>query len=183
MRLSSPIPIMPVIPNPFVLWAENLFWLKFTKKDGFQYQPQKIHSKIRPKTKGIIINSPSNPTGNLLSPQVIKKIAQLGPWIISDEIYHGLVYKGKASSILEYTEKAVVINGFSKLYAMTGWRLGYLIAPKDLIRPMQNIQQNFFISASSFIQYAGLAALQEAQAEVKKWWGSIIKDENLVSRD
>jgi len=145
--------------------------VKIYEKDGFQYQPQKIHRKIRPKTKGIIINSPSNPTGNLLSPKVIKKIAQLGPWIISDEIYHGLVYKGKAHSILEYTEKAVVINGFSKLYAMTGWRLGYLIAPKDLIRPMQNIQQNFFISASSFIQYAGLAALQKAQAEVKKMVG------------
>jgi len=71
-----------------------------------------------------------------------------------DEIYHGLVYEGKEHSILEFTDRAFVINGFSKLYAMTGWRLGYVIAPIDFIRPMQKLQQNLFISASSFAQRA-----------------------------
>jgi len=93
-----------------------------------------------PHTKGIFINSPSNPTGNLLSKDRMEAVAALSlqpdsPYIISDEIYHGLVYEGKEHSILEFTEKAFVLNGFSKLYAMTGLRLGYMIAPKHFIRP------------------------------------------------
>jgi len=95
------------------------------------------------------------------------EIAQFSPAIISDEIYHGLVYEGKAHSILEYTENAFVINGFSKLYAMTGWRLGYLIAPEGFIRPMQRLQQNLFISPNSFVQMAAITALQEAVGEVR----------------
>ncbi|MBM4308029.1 MAG: aminotransferase class I/II-fold pyridoxal phosphate-dependent enzyme, partial [Deltaproteobacteria bacterium] len=90
------------------------------------------------------------------------------PHIISDEIYHGLVYEGKAHSILEFTERAFVINGFSKLYAMTGWRLGYLIAPREFVRPMQKIQQNLFISASSFAQWGALAGLKEAEQDIQK---------------
>lgn len=144
--------------------------IKVFEKDGFQYRPESIEAEINERSKGIIVNSPSNPTGNLLSPEVMREIARLGPWIISDEIYHGLVYEGKAHSILEYTDQAFVINGFSKLYAMTGWRLGYLIAPKPFIRPMQIIQQNFFISPNSFVQHAGLAALtlKDAALAVQK---------------
>ena len=88
--------------------------------------------------------------------------------MVSDEIYHGLVYEGAEHSILEYTDKAFVLNGFSKRYAMTGWRLGYVIAPSDFIRPMQKIQQNLFISANSVSQWAGLTALREAQPDVEK---------------
>ncbi len=88
--------------------------------------------------------------------------------VISDEIYQGLVYKGKDHSILEYTSNAFVLNGFSKLYAMTGWRLGYLIAPQEYIRPLQKLQQNFFICANSFVQHAGIAALIGPQEHVKE---------------
>ena len=130
--------------------------------DGFQYTPEAIREKITSRTKAIMINSPSNPTGNLLSADRMSKIASLGIPIISDEIYHGLVYEEKEHSILEFTDHAFVFNGFSKAYAMTGWRLGYLIAPKAFIRPMQKIQQNLFISANSFVQWAGVAALREA---------------------
>jgi len=76
-------------------------------------------------------------------------LARFTPVIISDEIYHGLVYEGQEHSILEFTDRAFVLNGFSKLYAMTGWRLGYLIAPKVFVRPLQKIHQNFFISANA----------------------------------
>ncbi|MDY7038346.1 MAG: aminotransferase class I/II-fold pyridoxal phosphate-dependent enzyme, partial [Thermodesulfobacteriota bacterium] len=113
------------------------------------------------------INSPSNPTGNLLASDRIEKIAGLGPYIISDEIYHGLVYEGKEHSILEFTDKAFVLNGFSKAYAMTGWRLGYIISPLDFVRPLQKIQQNFYISAGSVSQWAGLAALTMAGDDVE----------------
>jgi (5-formylfuran-3-yl)methyl phosphate transaminase len=141
------------------------------EKDGFQYRPETIEKKITGKTKGILINSPSNPTGNLLSKDRMEAIAALSlksdsPYIISDEIYHGLVYEGKEHSILEFTEKAFVFNGFSKLYAMTGLRLGYMIAPKHFIRPMQKVQQNFFISANAMIQVAGIAALKQAGEDI-----------------
>lgn len=136
--------------------------------DGFQYNPEAIRQKITERTRAIFINSPSNPTGNLLSSERMRDIAALGPWIISDEIYHGLVYEGQEHSILEFTDRAFVLNGFSKLFAMTGLRLGYLIAPKAFIRPIQKLHQNFFISANSMVQHAGIAALTEAGADVAR---------------
>jgi (5-formylfuran-3-yl)methyl phosphate transaminase len=141
------------------------------EEDGFQYRPESIKEKISAKTKAIFINSPSNPTGNLLSQSRMKAIASLAdtpkaPYIVSDEIYHGLVYEGKEHSILEFTDHAIVVNGFSKLFAMTGLRLGYVIAPRPFIRPMQKLQQNFFISANAMVQQAGIAALKEAGADV-----------------
>ncbi len=134
--------------------------------DGFQYRPQAIEEKLTERTRAVLINSPANPTGNLLSKSTMQAIARLSPHIISDEIYHGLVYEGHEHSILEFTDHAFVLNGFSKLYAMTGLRLGYLIAPKEFIRPIQRMQQNFFICASSLAQRAGIAALQETAADV-----------------
>jgi aspartate/methionine/tyrosine aminotransferase len=141
------------------------------EEDGFQYRPEAIEQKITRRTKGIFINSPSNPTGNLLSKERMEAIAALSlksdsPYIISDEIYHGLVYEGKEHSILEFTKKAFVFNGFSKLYAMTGLRLGYMIAPKHFIRPIQKLQQNFFISANAMVQVAGIAAFKEAGEDI-----------------
>ena len=138
------------------------------EEDGFQYRPEAIEEKITKKTRAIFINSPSNPTGNLLSESRMGAIAEFSPYIISDEIYHGLVYEGKERSILEFTDNAFVLNGFSKLYAMTGLRLGYLIAPQPFIRPIQKIQQNFFISANSVVQIAGIAALEEAGEDVAR---------------
>jgi aspartate/methionine/tyrosine aminotransferase len=136
------------------------------EKDGFQLRPEAIREKINEKTRAILINSPSNPTGNLLSKSTMKAIAECTPCIISDEIYHGLVYEGQEHSILEFSDRAFVLNGFSKLYAMTGYRLGYLIAPERFIRPIQKMQQNFFICAGSLAQRAGIAALQDTAADV-----------------
>lgn len=138
------------------------------EEDGFQYRPEAIKEKLTERTRAIFINSPSNPTGNLLSRPRMEAIAGMAPWIVSDEIYHGLVYEGKEHSILEFTDRAFVLNGFSKLYAMTGLRLGYLIAPKAFIRPIQKVHQNFFISANAMIQRAGIAALKEAADDVAR---------------
>lgn len=138
------------------------------EEDGFQYRPEAIAEKITDKTKAIFVNSPSNPTGNLLSESRMRAIAEFSPIIISDEIYHGLVYEGKEHSILEFTEDAFVLNGFSKLYAMTGLRLGYLIAPQPFVRPIQKLQQNFFISANSVVQVAGIAALEKTAEDVAR---------------
>jgi aspartate/methionine/tyrosine aminotransferase len=138
------------------------------EEEGFQYLPEMIEEKLGPRVKGIMINSPSNPTGNVMSRERMERIAQNPSFIISDEIYHGLVYEGEAHSILEFTDRAFVINGFSKLYAMTGWRLGYVIAPREFIRPMQKIQQNLFISAASFAQWGALVGLREAKTDVRQ---------------
>jgi aspartate/methionine/tyrosine aminotransferase len=155
-------------PNFITITDGIPHFIKVFEEDGFQYRPEAIAKGISKKTKAILINSPSNPTGNLLEPERMKEISALKPYIISDEIYHGLVYEGKEHSILEFTDRCFVINGFSKLYAMTGWRLGYIIVPKEFIRPLQKMHQNFFISANAFVQWAGVAALRYAQKDVER---------------
>jgi aspartate/methionine/tyrosine aminotransferase len=136
--------------------------------NGFQYSPCEIARKMTDRTKAIIINSPMNPTGNLLSPEVMKEIAGLGPCIISDEIYQGLVYDGTPHSILEYTDNAFVVNGFSKAYAMTGLRLGYCICPEEFVRPIQKLQQTLFICAGSVAQQCGIAALEKCDNDLEE---------------
>jgi aspartate/methionine/tyrosine aminotransferase len=154
-------------PNFISLSGAKMVKIPVYEEDGFQYRPENICSAITERTKAILINSPMNPTGNLLSAETLKAIAGFSPYIISDEIYHGLVYEDRAHSILEYTDRAFVLNGFSKLYAMTGLRLGYVIVPEEFVRPIQKLQQNLFICASSVAQRAGIAALREAGADVE----------------
>jgi len=153
-------------PNFLHFIGANPVKVPVFEEDGFQYRPEEICKCISGKTRAIIINSPMNPTGNLLSPEVMKQIAKYNIPVISDEIYHGLVYEGRAHSMLEFTNNTFVLNGFSKLFAMTGLRLGYIIAPGEYIRPLQNFQQNLFICASSTAQQAGIAALRLAHSDV-----------------
>ncbi len=136
--------------------------------DGFMPDVGDMARQVAADTAAILINSPGNPTGAVWPGESLGEIAQLGVPVVSDEIYHGLTYGAREHSILEYTDEAFVLNGFSKLYAMTGWRLGYVIAPRRFIRPMQKIMQNFFISATSFVQRAGIAALTLAGDDVKE---------------
>jgi (5-formylfuran-3-yl)methyl phosphate transaminase len=154
-------------PNFISLSGAKMVKVPVYEEDGFQYRPENICLAITERTKAIMINSPMNPTGNLLSPETLKSIAGFSPYIISDEIYHGLVYEDRAHSILEFTKHAFVLNGFSKLYAMTGLRLGYVIVPDEFVRPIQKLQQNLYICASSVAQCAGIAALREADADVE----------------
>ena len=161
-------PHYPCYPNFGNFMGAKPTFVNVHEEDGFQLRSEDIKKKMGKRTRAILINSPSNPTGNLLSSERMEEIAGLGPPVISDEIYHGLVYGEKEHSILEFTDNAFVLNGFSKLYAMTGWRLGYVIAPPEFVRPLQKVQQNFFISASSISQWAGLTALTKAQADVEQ---------------
>jgi len=147
--------------------AEPVF-IRTKPENMFHYVPEEVSGGIDAKTRAIIINSPANPTGTLMDREDMGAICGLGPIIVSDEIYHGLVYEGRASSALEFTDNAIVISGFSKLYAMTGWRLGYLIAPEEYVRTIQILQQNFFISPNAFVQQAGLAALRDAADDVAR---------------
>ncbi len=162
-------PRYPCYQNFILAAGGKINEVKTYPEEGFQYRPRDIKKMLSPRTKAILINSPSNPTGIVMTTDQLKNIAQFDrQYIISDEIYHGLVYKDRAHSILEFTDKAFVINGFSKLYAMTGWRLGYCIFPKEFSKVMQRIHQNFMISANGFIQWAGIAALTKAKKDVTK---------------
>ncbi len=133
-----------------------------SKEDGFQLDLDKVKSIVGGKTRAIVVASPANPTGVVMDESILEELSKIGITIVSDEIYHGLVYEGKERSILEFTENAVVINGLSKRFSMTGWRLGYAISPPDLVPALQRIQQNVLISASSFSQWGGVHALREA---------------------
>lgn len=152
-------------------------YVPVAEDDAFQYRPEEIAKRLNSRTKAVVINSPANPTGQLLSPERMAAIAEMAPghsgppYVISDEIYHGLTYAGEEHTILEYTDDAFVLGGFSKLYAMTGWRLGYLIVPPRYLRPLQKMHQNFAICAPSMAQWAGIAALTQCQKEVEHMLG------------
>lgn len=137
-------------------------------KDGFQINPEAVKALCTPRTKALVVNSPMNPTGTLVKDEVFAALAELNIPILSDEIYHGLVYAGRARTALEFTRNAFVINGFSKRFAMTGLRLGYLIAPEAYIRPLQILQQNLFICAPSTAQAGAVAALEQASDAVEQ---------------
>ena len=156
-------------PNFMRFFNAEPAFVNINEDDGYQLHPEAVLEKCNARTKALFINSPCNPTGIIISPERMQAMADMEPLVISDEIYHGLVYGDERErSILEFTDRAVVINGFSKLFAMTGWRLGYIIAPNEFIRPMQKIQQNFFISANSVAQKAGVAALKESWPDVDR---------------
>lgn len=164
-----------ILPNPHYPCDANFvdffdgkpFFFPIHERDGYQWNLREVAKKISRKTKGILVTSPSNPTGTVLNGATLKALAGMGKTIISDEIYHGLVYEGRPHSLLEFTDEAFVINGFSKSFAMTGFRLGYLIAPKKFIRTLQKIHQNFAISANPFVQEAGIAALNDSASYVE----------------
>ena len=141
------------------------------EEDGFQFDPAMVRRCWGPRTRALILNSPANPTGTMTQPdrmqQIVEAVGGRGV-IVSDEIYHGLVYQGRAHSILEYCPEAVIVSGFSKRFAMTGWRLGYAILPEWLVRPVQKLQQNLFISPPDFPQFAAIAALQDAAEDVER---------------
>ncbi len=161
-------PCYACYPNFVTFLGGRPVYVRVKEEERFQLDPEKIAEKITDRTKAILINSPCNPTGMMTDDDTLEKIGELGPLVISDEIYHGLVYEGEARSMLEFTDNAIVIDGFSKRYAMTGFRLGYAITPETYLRPMWKLQQNFNISANSFVQWGGLAALREGKPYVEK---------------
>ncbi len=155
-------------------------FVRIYEQEDFQIDVSRLKKLISKKTKAILINSPSNPTGMLVNKDVMDQLAGLRIPIISDEIYHGLVYEGKEQSILEFTESAIVVSGFSKLYSMTGWRLGYMIVPDPYVRPIQKLQQNLFISANSFVQSSGIEALRLSDNKIKNIVGKYKKRRDIM---
>lgn len=124
------------------------------------------------KIDGVLIASPANPTGVTATPEELVALAEWtranGAWMISDEIYHGLTYDAPARSFLEFDDDAIIVSSFSKYFAMTGWRIGWMVLPERLIRPVERLTQNLFICAPHVSQVAALAALSpEAAVELE----------------
>jgi (5-formylfuran-3-yl)methyl phosphate transaminase len=162
-------PYYACYPN-FIRYADGVpVYVDTTEEDGFQYRPEAIASRLGARTRAIMVNSPANPTGAVLAPDRMAAVAALAEersvFVVADEIYHGLTEGGRDRSILEFTDRAFVLNGFSKAFAMTGWRLGYVIAPPSHVAALQRLYGNFFISTNEFVQWAGVAALREAAGE------------------
>ncbi len=131
-------------------------------EDRFQLTAAHL-AALDPAPRGVIIASPANPTGTIIEPAELEKIAAVcrerGIRIVSDEIYHGLSYVGPCRSILEFEPEAIVINSFSKYFSMVGWRLGWLLSPKDLLPAARAYVGNLFLTAPSLSQHAGLVAM------------------------
>jgi len=153
-------------PNFIRFSGGNPCFLRTREEDGFQPRPEEVRRRITPRTRGVLLNSPSNPAGSLLPPAWLEELASLPVPLVSDEVYHGLTYEGEERSALEFDPDAFVLGGFSKTFAMTGWRLGYLIVPRYAVRVLQSLHQNFMISANHFVQKAGIAALRDARQDV-----------------
>lgn len=136
--------------------------------ENFTLEVEAVQERITPKTKAILLNSPSNPTGFRLERERLEALCNLGVPVVSDEIYHGLSYGAPDHSALEFSGEAFVVNGFSKYFAMTGWRLGYLILPEAYVRPVEILLQNYFISPNAFVQEGGIAALKHAIPDAEK---------------
>lgn len=165
-----------LLPNPGYACYPNFVrafhgepaFVKVDAEGGYRYHPERFAARITSRTRALLVNSPANPTAALQSRETLAQLAALPIPLISDEIYHGLEYGAPATSMLQVTDHCFVLDGFSKRYAMTGWRIGWLVAPPDYVAPLQRLQQNLFICAGSVAQWAALAALRESAADVER---------------
>lgn len=171
--------------DPFVKLAEGkMVPISLNEENEFQMTADDVLNKITPKTKAIILNSPANPTGAVMQKEDIKGIAEVaedhGIIIISDEIYEKIIYEGKHYSPGTYTDNAITINGFSKTYAMTGFRIGYVAAKHELIEEMLKVHQYNVACASSLSQIGAYEALTGPQESVNEMRSEFRRRRDLV---
>lgn len=174
-----------IIPAPYWLSYPEMvrlaggepYIVETTPESGYKLTPDQLRENISPGTKMLILNSPSNPTGSVYSETELVELAEIALeeeiYVLSDEIYEKLVYgEAKHTSIAAFTdttqENTIVVNGFSKSYAMTGWRLGYLAAPKAIAKAIDSIQSHSTSNPTSFAQKGALAALKGPQECVEE---------------
>ncbi len=164
-----PSPCWTYEPMVQIVGGKPVF-AKTTAENGFKLGVEEVQKVLTSKTKMLLLNYPNNPTGAVMRQEELRPLADLVTdrklWLLSDEIYDCLVYEGKHASPALFSgmgERTIYINGFSKAYAMTGWRLGYAVAPVELINEMDKIQQASTSCAAGFVQAAGIAALRGPQ--------------------
>ena len=171
-----PDPYYPNYLGQFHLAGAKVVTVPVTEENGFRLQAEDIERAVTPKTRALLINSPNNPTGALLEEEDILKIAQVVKkhdlTVISDEVYDSIIYDGRTycsiAQIPGMKERVIIHNGFSKTYAMTGWRLGYIVAPSEYIEQSIYLQESLISCAPTFPQKAAIAALEGPQDCVKE---------------
>ncbi len=135
-----------------------------TAASGYQLTAQQVASHWDTSTVAVLVASPSNPTGTVIPAQELQAIGQIaaerGGRLIVDEIYHGLIYEGEAETVLVQNDEAFVINSFSKYFGLTGWRIGWAVAPAETVADLDKLAQNLFLAAPTPAQHAALAAFQ-----------------------
>lgn len=173
-RVALAAPGYPAYRN--ILAALNLEAVDLPTSAADNFQPTVAALEKTGKIDGLIVASPSNPTGTMVGHAEMKELARWcernGVRLISDEIYHGIVYEGDTVSAAEVTDRAIVINSFSKYFSMTGWRVGWMVVPQELVRPIERLAQNFFISVPTLSQYVALAAFdcrEELDGHVRRY--------------
>jgi aspartate/methionine/tyrosine aminotransferase len=149
--------------------------LALREENGFQPDLDELRKLVNPRTKLIVLNSPNNPTGSVLSRDAIREIARIARerdlWVLADEIYGELVYDGEHRSIAVeegMAERTILLDGFSKTFAMTGWRLGYGVFPRALVEPVAKLVTNSVSCTATFVQRAGTVALSSRPPEVDR---------------
>ncbi len=171
-----PDPYYPNYLGQFHLAGAKVVTVPVTEENGFRLQAEDIERAVTPKTRALLINSPNNPTGALLEEDDLLKIAQVVKkhdlTVISDEVYDSIIYDGRTycsiAQIPGMKERVIIHNGFSKTYAMTGWRLGYIVAPSEYIEQSIYLQESLISCAPTFPQKAAIAALEGPQDCVKE---------------
>lgn len=173
-RVALAAPGYPAYRN--ILAALNLEAVDLPTSAADNFQPTVAALEKAGRIDGLIVASPSNPTGTMVGHAEMKELARWcdrnGVRLISDEIYHGIVYEGDTVSAAEVTDQAIVINSFSKYFSMTGWRIGWMVVPQDLVRPIERLAQNFFISVPTLSQHVALAAFdcrEELDRHVRRY--------------
>jgi len=169
-------------PNFVRLLDGNIRTVPLRAADGFQPRSADFERAVGADTSAVMVNSPANPTGAVLDDDTLSAIVRVAEradaTVVSDEIYHGLSYGESEHTVLEHTEEAFVLDGFSKRFGMTGWRLGWVVAPPGYVDAVNRLAQNVLISAPNFVQDAGIAALETDDA-----WLADVRDEYHRRRD
>ena len=173
-RVALAAPGYPAYRN--ILAALDLEAVDLPTSAADRFQPTVEALEKAGPIAGLIVASPSNPTGTMVTRPELASLAEWcdrrGVRLISDEIYHGIVYEGAAASAVEVSDQAIVVNSFSKYFSMTGWRVGWLVVPPDLVRPIERLSQNFFISVPTLSQHAAIAAFdcrEELDGHVRRY--------------
>lgn len=181
-NLALPDPGYPCYKNFGMLADASVKSVQVSVDSGFEISPEAI-LRLSAVPHVMLIANPSNPTGSLYEDESLARlwdaVSRRGGVMIVDEIYSGLVYDRKFRTALALSDEIIVVNGFSKTHAMTGWRLGWMVVPQALVRPIQKVAQNVFISAPTISQYAALEAL-DAFREVEKMRKTYLQRRNYL---
>jgi aspartate/methionine/tyrosine aminotransferase len=167
-RIAMATPAYPAYRNILAALGLEAVEIAVGPQTRWALTPAHIEAAHRARPlDGVLIASPANPTGTIVAPAALGALtetcAALGIRFISDEIYHGLVYEGRAETALRFSGEAIVVNSFSKYYCMTGWRVGWLVLPPELVRPLERLSQSLYVSVPELSQRAAIAAFDGTQ--------------------